>query len=80
MHRAGFKVTCLDRYEEMMEMAKKYFSKYGVSMKIVKSDVTELPFKDKSFDLVTAMSIMEHLPIGEVGKTFLPEINRGCSG
>jgi predicted SAM-dependent methyltransferase len=35
-----------------------------------------LPFKDKSYDLVTAMSIMEHLPQEEIKKYFLPEISR----
>lgn len=76
LHRVGFKVTCLDRYPAMMALAKKYFAKYGVSLKMVRGDVVSIPFKDKTYDVVTAMSIMEHLPPREVETRFLPEILR----
>jgi 2-polyprenyl-3-methyl-5-hydroxy-6-metoxy-1,4-benzoquinol methylase len=76
LYRVGFKVTCLDRYPAMMSLAKKYFAKYGVNLKVIKGDVVQTPFEDKSFDVVTAMSIVEHLPPKEVGSRFLPEISR----
>lgn len=75
MHKVGFDVTCVDRYESMMKQAKRYFKKYNVDLPIIKADVTKLPFGEDKFDIVTAMSILEHLPSEETG-IFLKEVSR----
>lgn len=76
MSRLGFKVTCLDRYPEMIKMARHYFGRYKVSMRIIKADVVDIPVEDSLLEVVTAMSIVEHLPLEEVKEKLLPEIWR----
>ena len=61
MSKLGFEVTSLDRFDEMIELAKQYFLENKVNIKMVKSDVVRTPFKEKEFDIVTAVSIAEHL-------------------
>lgn len=76
MNRVGFEVTGVDRNQSMIDEAVKYLSRYNVKLPIINADVTDLPFEKKSFDVVTGMSILEHIPMGEVGKRFFPEISR----
>ena len=76
MNRVGFDVTCLDRNQEMIEVATQYLAKYGVKLPIVKADVVKLPFDKEMFDVVTGMSILEHLPMLEVKNKFFKEISR----
>lgn len=76
MKKLGFEVTGLDRFDEMIDLAKKYFRENKVDIKIVKSDVINTPFESGQFDVVTAMSIMEHLSEDEVKLDFIPEIRR----
>jgi len=76
LYKAGFEVTCVDRFMEMIKLAKAYFKKNNVDIRIVNSDVVELPLRDKLFDAVTAESIMEHLSLEEIEDKFIKEIIR----
>lgn len=76
MAKKGFKVTCSDVFEGMMQLAKKYFKENNCLIKIVKSDAVSLPFDKGSFDMITAMSIFEHLTLSESSKYFIPSLKR----
>lgn len=76
MKKLGFEVTGLDRFEGMISLAKKYFKANRMDIKIIRSDVISIPFKAEQFDVVTAMSIVEHLSEDEVRLDFIPEIKR----
>jgi SAM-dependent methyltransferase len=59
------------------------FSDYGTTevdasprdLRRVEADVTELPFEDRAFDVVVALDLMEHVPLGE-RETALTELAR----
>lgn len=76
LKRFNFDVICLDEFDRMIEMAKEYFKENEVNMEIVKADVVDTPFKNSEFDLVTAMSILEHLSKEEISRDLIPEIKR----
>ena len=76
MIKLGLNVTCCDVFEDMIKTAKKYFKDNGYSIKIVKSDVINLPFGKDSFKLLTAVSILEHLTLSESSKFFIPSLRK----
>ena len=51
----GKDVTCIDIKNEFIEHLK------NQGLKVVKSDIRNLPFKDKEFDLAIAEEVIEHL-------------------
>jgi 2-polyprenyl-3-methyl-5-hydroxy-6-metoxy-1,4-benzoquinol methylase len=53
---AGFHVTSIDNDEAMIAKAKDMFG-----IEVIKADVNDLPYVDKSFDLVIGGEILEHL-------------------
>jgi demethylmenaquinone methyltransferase/2-methoxy-6-polyprenyl-1,4-benzoquinol methylase len=65
-------VTAIDRSKEMQEEGQNRARKYGVRIDSVIHDVHELPFPDKSFDVVTLQAASRHLQLDKV----LPEILR----
>lgn len=76
LEKQGMKVVCSDVFDEMILLAKGYFKKNNSSIKFIKSDVVNLPFKKASFDAVTAISIFEHLTLGESSRHFIPSLKR----
>lgn len=76
MQKLGFSVTCSDLFEEMSQLASSYFAKHRQEFIFTKADITQLPFKDGSFKMVTAMSILEHFPLKEIEDGILPELSR----
>ena len=60
----------------MIEAANKYILKNNLSLKFYKADVTKLPMKSDSYDLVTAQSIFEHFCLKEMEIKLIPEIKR----
>ncbi len=65
-------VTAIDRSREMQEAGRNRARKYGVRIDSVIHDVHELPFPDRSFDVVTLQAASRHLQLDKV----LPEIRR----
>lgn len=53
----GFEAKGCDLYDQALNKAKKI----NKTNTIVKSDATKLPFKNNSFDLITGISLIEHL-------------------
>jgi 2-polyprenyl-6-hydroxyphenyl methylase / 3-demethylubiquinone-9 3-methyltransferase len=59
MAAAGFKVTGLDISAESIQVAKDYDD--TKTAKYLVGDAYQLPFEDKSFDVVSAMDFLEHV-------------------
>lgn len=76
LQKAGFSVTCTDLFDEMFQLASKYFADNKQEFSFSKADIAQLPFKKNSFKLVTAMSILEHFPKVEIKDMILPELSR----
>lgn len=76
MAKVGFKVEGADKYEDMIKLAKRYFSKKGYDINIYKTDITSLPIDNEVYDLVTAQSILEHFCYDEMVDVLLPELKR----
>ena len=58
----GFTVTLNDMSDEAMILAKANFAHFREDAQFVVSDARKLPFPDNSFDVVTSIGLMEHLP------------------
>jgi SAM-dependent methyltransferase len=63
--------TGVDLFDEYLKEAKKL----NIYTKLVKADVTKLPFKDKSFDSVICLQVIEHLPTKK-GLKLLQDLER----
>ncbi len=74
--RLGIKVVCVDKFKTMREAAKNYFKSNGYEIEIVGSDITKMPFEKNEYEVVTAISILEHFPMVEIKKDVFGEINR----
>jgi demethylmenaquinone methyltransferase/2-methoxy-6-polyprenyl-1,4-benzoquinol methylase len=68
----GISVTAIDRSEEMQREGQIRAQGHGVHIDSVIHDVHELPFPDKSFDVITLQAASRHLQLDRV----LPEILR----
>lgn len=55
---SNLKITGLDLYKETIEFAKKKYP----NIKFIFADAQNLPFKAKSFNYVTAIEVLEHIP------------------
>ena len=58
-------VTALDRSPAMLEVAKRKAEDKGLTIQFREGDMTALPFPDNSFDVVTCMLAMMHIPVEE---------------
>lgn len=66
----GYQVTAVDR-----QLPEGLTACHGVAIDYVRSDITVLPFEDRSFDAVFCISVIEHL--GHEGmRTALQELRR----
>jgi len=68
----GISVTALDRSKEMQEEGQRMAQKNGLHIASIIHDAHELPFPDRSFDVVTLQAASRHLQLDKV----LPEILR----
>ncbi|MCG3204768.1 MAG: Ubiquinone/menaquinone biosynthesis C-methyltransferase UbiE [Elusimicrobia bacterium] len=57
----GQKVTSLDRYPAMLEVAQRKSQAVGVQGRFVEGNAEALPFPDHSFDVVTSSRVLMHL-------------------
>ena len=76
MQKLGIKVTCSDLFEEMSYLAENYFKSNHMEFVFKQADISDLPFEKNNFDVLTAMSIIEHFPMKEVKEDILPEFHR----
>jgi ubiquinone/menaquinone biosynthesis C-methylase UbiE len=76
LSKLGLKVECVDKYQEMIDIASGYMKKNNFLLKIYKADAVCLPMKANSYDLVTAQSIIEHFCFEEMETKLIPEIKR----
>jgi SAM-dependent methyltransferase len=74
--KKGMHVVCVDKYQNMISLAKKYFRENQKEIEIIRADIVDLPLKCQTFDLVTAVSILEHFAFTELEDDVLPEIKR----
>ena len=58
----GFKVIGIDISRPNIDVAKRVARQKGLEINFLIGDGENLPFKDKSFDLVIASHVLEHLP------------------
>ncbi len=71
LNQAGFAATGCDSQKKALKIAKKINN----SKVIIEASATKLPFGNNSFDLVTAISVIEHLTRDEVSQ-FIAEAAR----
>lgn len=65
----------LDLSMNMLGLAGKHLKKNGYSPELVRGDGTALPFKDRSFDMVYSLLVLQHLS-KENGRIVFDEISR----
>jgi ubiquinone/menaquinone biosynthesis C-methylase UbiE len=80
MNRIGFEATGLDVHQQFLNMGRVLAVDNGLSEgTFVHMEGDRIPFPDRSFDVVTLFSVLEHLS-DDVLATLLPEIHRVCRG
>lgn len=65
MAEKAHSVTALDLSSEMLAVARKKAQQKGLAIEFYEGDMTNLPFSDNSFDIVTSMLAMMHIPVEE---------------
>lgn len=60
MAKEGFQVTGVDLSQESLNVAERYDT--TKTAKYIKADACHLPFADNSFDVVTTLDFLEHVP------------------
>ena len=60
--RAGARVTSVDLSSVSLERCRSYFKHEGLEGKFVHSDCGRLPFRDATFDFVSASGVLHHTP------------------
>jgi len=60
MAKEGFQVTGVDLSQESLNVAERYDK--TKTAKYIKADACHLPFADESFDVVTTLDFLEHVP------------------
>ncbi len=66
----------VDFSKKMLEKAKLTSEKYNLDLKLYKADLTELPFKDNSFDYALMLASLHHLETKESRIKSLEELHR----
>ena len=74
--REGFELYGLDFSPKMLEFARKYAAKFNLHLDLVLSDVTHLPFTDRTFDWAIAVATYHHVKGGVNRKLALGELRR----
>lgn len=56
----GYEVTMLDLSSHALEKVKNNFKRLGLVGDFVQNDINDMPFEDKTFDLVLSFGVLEH--------------------
>ncbi|MEU6194012.1 methyltransferase domain-containing protein [Streptomyces sp. NPDC047061] len=79
MAAAGAQVTGLDISRAMLDVTQGKLAERGLSADLYEGDMANLPFEDNSFDVVTSMLALMHIPLedrervfAEVGRVLRP--------
>jgi ubiquinone/menaquinone biosynthesis C-methylase UbiE len=70
MAATGALVTGLDISREMLDVTHAKLSEHGLSADLREGDMARLPFDDNSFDIVTSMLALMHIPLSDRGRVF----------
>ncbi len=73
--KAGFKMTGVDLSVKGVDLAKKKIKENGLSGEFARGDFQKLPFKDRKFDAVVAVQVLQHGREDEIRKA-VDEIER----
>ncbi len=76
LNSMGLEVTGVDVSRYLIEHLRKSFEKESLKVTLIHGDITNLNLKDDSFDSVTCLDILEHIP-GEGLKAAIENI-KGC--
>jgi tRNA (uracil-5-)-methyltransferase TRM9 len=74
--RAGFELYGVDFSPRMLEFARKYAAKFHLEANLLLTDVTSLPFSDRSFDWAVAIATYHHIKGREKQSLALAELRR----
>lgn len=69
------KIVGIDPDDLVVKIAKKKVAKLGLNIEIIKAYGEKLPFEDSSFDIVTNILVLHHLPT-EIKKQLMQEVWR----
>jgi SAM-dependent methyltransferase len=61
LQRAGYDVRGIEPWEPAIETSRKIAQRLGVEIDITPGRAEDLPYEDEEFDLVIALSVMEHV-------------------
>jgi ubiquinone/menaquinone biosynthesis C-methylase UbiE len=75
MAAVGAQVTGLDISRAMLDVTQSKLTAHGLSADLHEGDMADLPFGDNSFDVVTSMLALMHVPLEDRGRVFA-EIGR----
>jgi ubiquinone/menaquinone biosynthesis C-methylase UbiE len=75
--QAGANVTGIDITSKAIELTQQRFINLGLKANILKADAQSLPFDDQSFDCVTSVGVLHHVPdtqkaINEIHRVLKP--------
>ena len=72
----GFELHGVDFSAVMLELARKYAEKFGLTVDLVQADVSRLPFCDDSFDCAISVATYHHLDSRETRERAFTELLR----
>jgi ubiquinone/menaquinone biosynthesis C-methylase UbiE len=70
MAEAGAVVTGLDLSRAMLDVTQGKLAEQGLVADLYEGDMAALPFEDDSFDVVTSMLALMHIPLADRGRVF----------
>jgi hypothetical protein len=70
--RAGFKVTLADVDGKSLDLAVLRMKRLGLPYEVWKTDIEPMP-PEKTYDLITAIDVLEHLPLEEL-RSLVPKL------
>ena len=73
----GYEVTMLDLSSHALDKVKSNFKRLGLIGDFVQDDINDMPFEDKTFDLVLSFGVLEHFkdiskPVAEMVRVLKP--------
>ncbi len=72
----GFELYGVDSSVEMLKLARKYARKFKFKVELVAADVTNLPYRDNTFDWAISVATYHHIRYPEARQRALNELER----